>query len=82
MQNSEILREGLTHIFTIIHLMWKKMRRAASYLIGEHDFASFCSANAQSNTTVRTIYDCSVTKSDDIILIRVKEMDFYIIWSG
>ena len=54
----------------------EKMRRAASYLIGEHDFASFCSANAQSNTTVRTIYDCSVTKSDDIILIRVKGNGF------
>lgn len=49
----------------------EKMRRAAYYLTGEHDFASFCSANAQSNTTVRTIYDCSVTKSDDIISIRV-----------
>ena len=54
----------------------EKMREAASYLIGEHDFASFCSANAQSNTTVRTIYDCSVTKSDDIILIRVKGNGF------
>ena len=54
----------------------EKMRRAASYLIGEHDFASFCSANAQSNTTVRTIYDCSVTKSDDIILVRVKGNGF------
>ena len=32
------------------------MNRAAQYLIGEHDFASFCSAGAQVKTTVREIY--------------------------
>ena len=47
------------------------MREAAKYLIGEHDFASFCSANSQAQTTVRTIYDCTVSKAGDIITIRV-----------
>ena len=47
------------------------MRAAAAYLIGEHDFKSFCAVNAQVKTTVRTIYACSVTKADDIITIRV-----------
>lgn len=32
------------------------MNRAAGYLIGEHDFASFCSAGAQVKTTVREIF--------------------------
>lgn len=49
----------------------EKMREAAKYLIGEHDFASFCSANSQAQTTVRTIYDCTVSKAGDIITIRV-----------
>ena len=49
----------------------EKMSEAAKYLIGEHDFASFCSANSQAQTTVRTIYDCTVSKVGDIITIRV-----------
>lgn len=49
----------------------EKMSEAAKYLIGEHDFASFCSANSQAQTTVRTIYDCTVSKTGDIITIRV-----------
>lgn len=32
-----------------------KMRKAASFLAGEHDFAAFCSANAQVESTVREI---------------------------
>ena len=47
----------------------EKMREAAKHLIGEHDFASFCSANSQAQTTVRTIYDCTVSKDGDIITI-------------
>ena len=47
------------------------MKKAASYLVGVHDFASFCSANSQAQTTVRTIYDCTVSKVGDIITIRV-----------
>ena len=49
----------------------EKMREAAEYLKGEHDFKSFCAVNAQSKTSVRTIYACTVTKEADIITIRV-----------
>jgi len=49
----------------------EKMNAAAQYLVGEHDFASFCAANAQSETTVRTIYEASVTRDGDVISIRV-----------
>lgn len=49
----------------------EEMKKAASYLIGEHDFKSFCSVHAQVETTVRTIYDCTVEKEKDIIRIRV-----------
>lgn len=49
----------------------EKMRRAAAYLVGEHDFRSFCAIGAQVKTTVRTIYACDVWKENDIITIRV-----------
>ena len=49
----------------------EKMQEAADYLVGEHDFKSFCAVNAQSKTSVRTIYACTVTKEEDIITIRV-----------
>ena len=47
------------------------MQRAASYLEGEHDFKSFCSVHAQVETTVRTIYQCTVSRIEDEIHIRV-----------
>ena len=49
----------------------KKMQQAAQYLVGEHNFKSFCAANAQSQTSVRTIYRCEVTRENDIITISV-----------
>ena len=33
----------------------EKMRLAAQYLVGEHDFKSFCSVHTQAQTTVRTV---------------------------
>lgn len=49
----------------------ERMNRAAAYLVGEHDFKSFCSAGAQVQTTVRTIYAVNVTKEDDMVHIRI-----------
>ncbi|SFG39891.1 tRNA pseudouridine38-40 synthase [Lachnospiraceae bacterium C7] len=49
----------------------EKMAKAATFLEGEHDFKSFCAANAQVKSTTRTIYKCKVEKKDDIITIRV-----------
>jgi len=49
----------------------ERMNRAAAYLVGEHDFKSFCSAGAQVQTTVRTIYAVNVTKEDNMVHIRI-----------
>lgn len=55
----------------------EKMRMAASYLIGEHDFASFCASNHQAEETVRTLYEISVDKgTDDIVTIRLRGNGF------
>lgn len=48
-----------------------KMKEAAAYLVGEHDFKSFCSADSQVESTVRTIYDLSVTQNGEDIVISV-----------
>lgn len=47
------------------------MRQAAGYLVGEHDFKSFCSIKAQVETTVRKIYALTVDKHEDVITIRI-----------
>lgn len=49
----------------------ERMNQAAAYLVGEHDFKSFCFAGAQVQTTVRTIYAVNVTKADDMVHIRI-----------
>ena len=49
----------------------ERMNQADDYLVGEHDFKSFCSAGAQVQTTVRTIYAVNVTKEDDMVHIRI-----------
>ncbi len=47
------------------------MQEAASYLVGEHDFQSFCSPATEAETTVRTIYALTVEKEGDLITIRI-----------
>lgn len=57
--------------FTYIPLDVDKMKEAASYLIGEHDFESFCGTGAQVKTTVRTVKEIQIEKSGDRITIRI-----------
>ena len=47
------------------------MQKAAGYVIGEHDFASFCSAGAQVSSTVRTVSELTVEKEKNVITIRI-----------
>lgn len=54
----------------------EKMQQAASYLVGEHDFKSFCSIHTEVLTTIRTIYELEVEKTGDIISIRVEGNGF------
>lgn len=55
----------------------EKMKRAAAYLVGTHDFKSFCSIHTTVEDTVRTILSCEVEKSlEDIITIRVTGTGF------
>ncbi len=54
----------------------RKMQEASSYMIGEHDFKSFCSVKTQVLDTVRTIYHLEVKKEEDIITISITGSGF------
>ena len=57
--------------FTDYRLDVERMRAAAAYLVGEHDFKSFCAAAAVVESTVRTIYGITVEEQQGDIVIRV-----------
>ena len=59
-----------TH-FTYEALNIEKMQQACKFFIGEYDFASFCAAGSQVESTVREIYDLHVKKEGDLITISV-----------
>lgn len=64
-----------TH-FTYGKIDIEAMQKAAFYLVGEHDFQSFCSAGAVVETTVRTLYKADVEKQGDLITITVQGNGF------
>ncbi|MBR1854445.1 MAG: tRNA pseudouridine(38-40) synthase TruA [Lachnospiraceae bacterium] len=57
--------------FTYRPLHVEQMRRAATYLTGEHDFKSFCQTGAQVESTVRTIYSLEVEEQGADLVIQV-----------
>ncbi len=45
------------------------MRKAAAYLVGEHDFKAFCSNPRMKKSTVRTVDSLEITKRKDFIVL-------------
>ena len=54
----------------------KRMQRAADYLVGEHDFTSFCTHKPEITDHVRTIYSLGVVRDGDLITVRVRGNGF------
>lgn len=54
----------------------EKMQQAANYLVGEHDFKSFCTPRTQVLTTVREIYELRLTREGDVIRMRIRGNGF------
>lgn len=48
-----------------------KMRKGAEYLVGEHDFVSFCNIRTNVSDTVRTVESITVTQNGPDIVIRI-----------
>lgn len=68
--------ERLYAYFTYVPLSVERMREAAAYFVGTHDFKSFCSTDTQVENTVRQIESMQVHKEDDLIVIRVAGRGF------
>lgn len=66
----------LYYHFVYKELDTQKMQQAANYLIGEHDFKSFCSTKTQVLSTVRTIYSLDVIREGELITLRFRGNGF------
>ena len=49
----------------------ERMREGAKYLIGEHDFVSFCNVRTNVEDTVRTVEDIQILEENGEIIIRI-----------
>ena len=47
----------------------EKMRRAAEYLLGEHDFSAFCANKKMKKSTVRRIDDITITREGEELVL-------------
>ena len=54
----------------------EQMKKAAAYLVGEHDFTSFCTKKEEVTNCVRTIYSLDVEKTGDQIVLRIRGNGF------
>lgn len=66
----------LTTYFVSYKLDLDKMRQAAAYLIGEHDFASFCNVRTNVENTVRRIYELTIEQNECEWIIRIRGNGF------
>lgn len=48
-----------------------KMNSAAQFIKGTHDYSAFCGAAGAKENSVRTVYDCIVSKEKDIVTVTV-----------
>ena len=53
-----------------------KIKRAAEFLIGKHDFSAFMSVNSDVESTERTVFDLRIEKNNDEIDIYVSADGF------
>lgn len=57
--------------FVYYNLDMEKMQKAADYLVGEHDFKSFCSTRTQVENTVRTVTEITFRKEGNMIIMKI-----------
>jgi tRNA pseudouridine38-40 synthase len=54
----------------------ERMREGAKYLVGEHDFVSFCNVRTNVEDTVRTVEDIQILEENNEIIIRISGNGF------
>lgn len=63
--------DGETTVLVHQKLDLEKMAEASKFLIGEHDFTTFCSAQTQTIDHIRTIYDIKIFQKSNKIFIDI-----------
>ncbi len=63
-------------LFYPYELNCEMLNSQAKCFIGVHDFSAFCSTGTEIQDKIREIYDCSVTRKDDLVEIRVSGNGF------
>jgi tRNA pseudouridine38-40 synthase len=58
------------------YLNHERMAKAATYLLGEHDFTSFRATGCQAKSPIRTIYNLTVERYGDYIAIEIEANGF------
>lgn len=66
----------LYSLFYYWELDVEQMKKAAAYLVGEHDFTSFCTKKEEVINCVRTIYSLDIEKNGDQIVFRIRGNGF------
>ena len=62
--------------FVSYDLNVERMREGAKYLVGEHDFVSFCNVRTNVEDTVRTVEDIQILEENGEIIIRISGNGF------
>lgn len=62
--------------FVYYHLDEEKMQEGADFLVGEHDFKSFCTPQEDTINTIRTIYYIKVIREGYLVRIRINGNGF------
>lgn len=60
-----------TTAFVSFPLNIDKMKEAAQFLVGEHDFVSFCNVKTNTTDTVRTVHEITIEQFEEEIIIRI-----------
>ena len=53
-------------------LDYEEMKKCPQHFLGKHDFSAFMSKGGQAKTFERTIYECTLTKENDIITMKIR----------
>lgn len=53
-------------------LDYEEMKKCPEHFLGKHDFSAFMSKGGQAKTFERTIYECSLTKENDMITMKIR----------
>lgn len=71
---SAIYRRYTAHVPVLLDV--EKMKKAAGYFLGTHDFSAFKSSGSSIKNNIRTVKSISITKTGDIIKLEIEADGF------